>query len=238
MGEAAKADPATIVPYPWHNPGSGWAHRKQRYTIACNWELMNDNLMDLSHLGYVHKRTIGGNPEIHVNAEMKVTRGQDTVKAVRWMLDSKPPPTYTKAVATLGDKVDRWQEIEYFHGLIRIYTGAVNVGQGAQQRHRDGGFGLRIFDGITPETATTMHYFWSAAHCFDIDNRATTDLVYEQIDTTFQEDRQILEWQQSRMNGAGPRWIDIRGDAAGVQVRRMVRERLGEEAGERQALAA
>jgi vanillate O-demethylase monooxygenase subunit len=191
---------------------------------------MNDNLMDLSHLGYVHKRTIGGNPEIHVNADMTITRGEDTVKAVRWMLESTPPPTYTKSVTTLGDKVDRWQEIEYFHGLIRIYTGAVNVGQGAQRGHRDGGFGLRIFDGITPETATSMHYFWSAAHCFDIANPATTDLVYEQIDTTFQEDRQILERQQSRMRPDAPRWLDIRGDAAGVQVRRLVRERLAREA--------
>jgi phenylpropionate dioxygenase-like ring-hydroxylating dioxygenase large terminal subunit len=239
MGDAAKADPSSIVAYPWHNPGSGWAHRKQRYTIGCNWELMNDNLLDLSHLGYVHKRTIGGNPEIHVNADMKVTRGMDTVKVVRWMLDSTPPPTYTKSVPTLGDRVDRWQEIEYFHGLIRIYTGAVNVGQGAQQGHRDGGFGLRIFDGITPETETTMHYFWSAAHCFDVDNPATTDLVYEQIDTTFQEDRQILESQQSRWNAAhAPRWIDIRGDAAGVQARRMVRERLAQENQERAGLAA
>jgi phenylpropionate dioxygenase-like ring-hydroxylating dioxygenase large terminal subunit len=239
MGDAAKADPSSIVAYPWHNPGSGWAHRKQRYTIGCNWELMNDNLLDLSHLGYVHKRTIGGNPEIHVNADMKVTRGMDTVKVVRWMLDSTPPPTYTKSVPTLGDRVDRWQEIEYFHGLIRIYTGAVNVGQGAQQGHRDGGFGLRIFDGITPETETTMHYFWSAAHCFDVDNPATTDLVYEQIDTTFQEDRQILQSQQSRWNAAAaPRWIDIRGDAAGVQARRMVRERLAQENQERAGLAA
>ena len=97
---------------------------------------------------------------------------------------------------------------------------------------------MRIFDGITPETESTMHYFWSAAHCFDVGNPATTDLVYGQIDTTFQEDRQILEWQQSRMDAQGPRWIDIRGDVAGIQVRRMVRERLAEEAGASQALAA
>lgn len=235
MGDPALADESSIVPYPWHNPGTGWTHRKEHYVIRCNYELMNDNLMDLSHLGFVHKNTIGGNPAIHVSADMKVTRGTNTVKVVRWMLNSTPPPTYTRSVPALGDKVDRWQEIEYFPGLIRIYTGAVNVGAGAQEGNRDGGFGLRIFDGITPETESTMHYFWSAAHSFDIDNPATTDLVYDQINTTFQEDKAILEWQQERLeNASNTGLVDINGDVAGIQVRRMIARRLAEEAGARE----
>ncbi|CAN5598418.1 aromatic ring-hydroxylating dioxygenase subunit alpha [soil metagenome] len=234
MGEPALADAEAIVPYPWHNPGSGWAHRKEHYVIGCNYELMNDNLMDLSHLGYVHKKTIGGNPEIHVNAEMKVTRSDNGVTAVRWMLDSVPPPTYTSSVPTLGERVDRWQEIEYFPGLIRIYTGAVDVGVGAQQGHRDGGFALRIFDGITPETENSMHYFWSSAHGFDIDNPATTDAVFNQINTTFQEDKSILEWQQEVLNREPARpLVDISGDVAGIQVRRLIARRLAEEAAAR-----
>lgn len=231
MGDPELADPGKIVPYPWHNPGSGWAHRKEHYVIRCNYQLMNDNLMDLSHLGFVHKKTIGGNPEIHVSADMKVTRSDDGVKAVRWMLDSIPPPTYMRLVPSLGDRVDRWQEIEYFHGLIRIYTGAVNAGTGAQQGHRDGGFGLRIFDGITPQSEQTMHYFWSAAHCFDVNNPATTDLVYDQINTTFQEDKAILEWQQNALDRDPSRaLVDINGDIAGIQVRRLIARRLAEEA--------
>ena len=235
MGEVALADPDKIVPYPWHNPGSGWAHRKEHYVIGCDYQLMNDNLMDLSHLGYVHKKTIGGNPEIHVNAEMTVTRTDDGVKAVRWMLNSVPPPTYTRSVPTLGERVDRWQEIEYFPGLIRIYTGAVNVGTGAQQGRREGGFGLRIFDGITPETETSMHYFWSSAHSFDIDNPRTTDIVYDQINTTFMEDKLILQQQQAVLDRDPNRsQIDIHGDVASIQVRRMVARKLAEEAGARQ----
>ena len=231
MGDPALAEECTIVPCPWHKPGSGWAHRKEHYLIGCNYELMNDNLMDLSHLGFVHKKTIGGNPDIHVSAEMKVTREEGKVKAVRWMLTSTPPPTYTTAVPTLGASVDRWQEIEYFPGLIRIYTGAVDAGTGAQQGNRDGGFGLRIFDGITPETESTMHYFWSAAHSFDVDNPKTTDLVYEQINTTFQEDKLILERQQQRLATTPPLGkVDIAGDVADIQVRRVIAMRLEQEA--------
>ena len=241
MGDASLADPDLIVPYPWHNEGSGWAHRKEHYVIACNYQLMNDNLMDLSHLGYVHKHTIGGNPEQHVTAEMKVTRDGETVKAVRWMLDSPPPPTYKKAVPSLGERVDRWQEIEYAHGLIRIFTGAVDTGRGAREGNRDGGVGIRIFDGITPETATSMHYFWSAGQNFDVGNPAATAQLYEQINMTFQEDKFILERQQARLASTVARQqVDIAGDVAGLQVRRAISKRLADEAsiGTSQPMAA
>lgn len=66
-------------------------------------------------------------------------------------------PHLHKGRSRFGASVDRWQEIEYFPGSIRIYTGAVDAGTGARQGNRDGGFGLRIFDGITPETEFTMH---------------------------------------------------------------------------------
>jgi len=36
--------------------------------------LMVDNLMDLTHLGYVHVSTIGGNPMTHVEAKMDTVR--------------------------------------------------------------------------------------------------------------------------------------------------------------------
>lgn len=239
MGEPSEADTELIVPYPWHNAGSGWAHRKEHYVIGCNYELMNDNLMDLSHLGYVHKKTIGGNPEIHVNADMAVTRTERGVKAVRWMLNSAPPPTYTRAVPSLGERVDRWQEIEYFPGLIRIYTGAVDVGVGAQQGNRDGGFGLRIFDGITPETESSMHYFWTAAHNFDIANPATTDLVFEQINTTFMEDKQILQQQQETLGATSAAGlVDIHGDVAGIQVRRLIARALEAERVRKESIPA
>ena len=41
--------------------------------------LMVDNLMDLTHLGYLHAKTVGGNPAAHVEAEMKTVRTADAV---------------------------------------------------------------------------------------------------------------------------------------------------------------
>ena len=61
-----------------------------------NYMLMIDNLMDLTHLGYVHGRTIGGNLPQHVGADMDSHKTEKGAYFIRWMLEYDPPPTYQK----------------------------------------------------------------------------------------------------------------------------------------------
>ena len=56
--------------YSFHDDTEKWPHRKAMFQIKSNYMLMIDNLMDLTHLGFVHGRTIGGNPLQHVGADM------------------------------------------------------------------------------------------------------------------------------------------------------------------------
>ena len=77
-------EPTTDAPdYPHHNDprykfGSG------NYHYNAPWQLIHDNLLDLSHLGYVHLKTIGGNARLHMNAEMKVSAEGDRVREVKY----------------------------------------------------------------------------------------------------------------------------------------------------------
>jgi phenylpropionate dioxygenase-like ring-hydroxylating dioxygenase large terminal subunit len=59
MGDAAKADAAMIVDYPYHNDPGRWPNKHDVYPIKANYMLMVDNLMDLTHLGYLHAKTVG-----------------------------------------------------------------------------------------------------------------------------------------------------------------------------------
>src|SRR5665213_3326669 len=68
MGDPSLADPATIVDFPYHDT---WPNKHACYPIRGNYMLMVDNLMDLTHLGYLHAKTVGGNPGQHVDAEMR-----------------------------------------------------------------------------------------------------------------------------------------------------------------------
>ena len=79
-GDPALADPARIVDFPYHDDRARWPHKHTMYPIKGNYMLMVDNLMDLTHLGYLHAKTIGGNPSLHVAAEMKTVRTPTGVK--------------------------------------------------------------------------------------------------------------------------------------------------------------
>ncbi|QIL84211.1 Rieske 2Fe-2S domain-containing protein (plasmid) [Diaphorobacter sp. HDW4A] len=157
MGAAKDADPSLIVDYPYHNDLEHWPHKHTMYHVKAGYQLMVDNLMDLTHLAYVHKSTIGGqSATAHVEAKTQVTPNEGGLHFVRWLLNSDPPPTYVKAVGMQG-KIDRWMDFEYIApGSIRQWTGALNVGCGAQEnRNQVGGFSLRVFRGPLVFSAIT-----------------------------------------------------------------------------------
>jgi phenylpropionate dioxygenase-like ring-hydroxylating dioxygenase large terminal subunit len=236
MGDPAKADPAAIVPYPWHNDIVNWPHKHTMYHIKANAMLMVDNLMDLTHLGYVHGSTIGGNPMTHVEAKMDTVRTNLGLKFTRWMLNSVPPPTYVRA-AGFENRIDRAQMFEFIApGSILQLSAADESGTYANGLTENSKLQFRLFHGLTPETDTSCFYFWSTANGFRTEDPATTEQLFKEIAAAFLEDKTVVEGQQSRLTELGENdLVDINTDAARLHMRRTV-ERLMEE--DTRALAA
>lgn len=227
MGDPDKADPALVPDYPWHDDPQ-WAWRSTRMLVKGNWQLLVDNLMDLSHLPYIHARTIGGNPELHFGTPTRSEKTPEGVRVTRRMPGSVPPPTYVDAKGFTG-LVDRWQEIAFEPVLVRIHTGACDAGTGAYDGRRDHGLSMRGFHAITPETERTTHYFWSIAT--NVLDNGTPGKVYEQTAATFREDLTVIELQQIR-NDAEPNrpMLDIASDVGGRHARQVIARLLREEA--------
>ena len=236
MGEAARADASAIVDFPYHNDHAHWPNKHDCYRINGNYMLMVDNLMDLTHLGYLHAKTVGGNPAAHVNAEMKTDRTPTGIKFTRWMRNSVPPPSYVKAAGFQG-RVDRWQEFEWVApSSVLQWTGAADVGTGACEGAREGGFQFRLFHGLTPETETSCFYFWSCANGYRQNEPEATEQLYREIAPTFVEDKEMVEAQQARLSEFGEHGlVNIVSDANRVIMRRFIDRLIAEEQG---ALAA
>ena len=200
MGDPALADESQIIDYPYHDNVEKWPHRKAMFQIKSNYMLMIDNLMDLTHLGYVHGSTIGGNPNHHVEAEMETRQTEKGAYFIRWMENHIPPPTYQKG-GQFDGKVDRWQEFEYVGpSIVLQWSGALEAGTGARDDRNQEGFHLRLLHAATPETETTFHYFWSTANGYRQSDPAATQEMYDEIYPTFIEDKNIMEAQQERIN--------------------------------------
>ncbi len=227
MGDPALADPARITDFHWFDD-PGWGAKNQYLYVKGNWQLIVDNLLDLSHLAFVHETTIG-NAAVADKASVKVERTDDNVLVTRWIIDAPAPPTFAKVGGFTGN-VDRWQIIGFTPpGFIRLDVGSTPTGSGAPQGRRVGGIGMWNLNAITPETETTSHYFWGQAHDFDIRNPHTTDRIIEQLRTAFLEDVVVIEAQQRSLDvEPNPPRIDINADAGVTQARRIL-ERLGRE---------
>ena len=230
MGDPSRADESKLVDYPFHDQPEQWPHKKASFIIKANYMMMIDNLMDLSHLAYVHSNTIGGNPEAHAKAENTVTDTENGCLYQRWMIDSPPPPTYVKAVGFKGP-IDRWHRFEYFAPSTVIQNnGAIDTGKGARENRNQPGLHFQLLHHATPETETSFHYFFSVANGYRQDEPAATQLLFDATFPTFQEDKVIMEGQQQRIDLDPAReLIPNKGDRALFAARKAVKKLIDAE---------
>ncbi|MEZ5477709.1 MAG: hypothetical protein R3E95_09575 [Thiolinea sp.] len=131
-GEEQHADPADI-PAPLWADNPQWAVGTGMFHIQCDYRLMVDNLMDLSHETYVHSGSIG-QTEIE-EAPVKTRVEGDSVITSRLMENIIAPPFWQSAMAANGldpkQAVDRWQICRFtLPSHIMIDVGVAVAGKG------------------------------------------------------------------------------------------------------------
>jgi phenylpropionate dioxygenase-like ring-hydroxylating dioxygenase large terminal subunit len=228
MGDPALADNSKITDFHWLDDPN-WGAKSSYLHVKANWQLVVDNLLDLTHLTFVHESTIG-NSALAEHATVKVTRAPNNVVVTRWIIDQPAPPTFVKVGGFTGN-VDRWQIIDWVPpAFLRLDVGATPTGTGALEGRRVNGITMRNLNAITPETEITSHYFWGQAHDFDVKNTDLTQKIFEQIQTAFLEDVEVFSAQQQNLNiYSNPPQVDINADAGVLQARRVIDRIHGEE---------
>jgi len=227
-GDAAQADPTKIHHLPWaENPE--WAYGGGLYHIACDYRLMIDNLMDLTHETYVHASTIG-QKEIDEAAPATKSEGDEVITS-RFMHNIAAPPFWQMALRGNGlpddQPVDRWQICRFSPpSHVMIEVGVALAGHGGYDAPEDKKAASIVVDFITPETETSIWYFWGMARHFKPGDQALTDSIREGQAKIFGEDLEMLERQQKNLLAHPERsLLKLNIDAGGVQSRRVL-ERL------------
>lgn len=230
MGDASLAD-ETLVPDWWWVEDKNWAYNTGALLqIKCHYELVTDNLLDLSHLGFVHSKTIG-NSAI-VDFPVHTERHENKIRMSRWIQDRPPPPLYSAGMKS-ENNVDRWQIVETEPpGYTVVYAGCGPVGAGVfggPDEYADG-IRLRALNAPTPETEDSTFYFYSHVWDFRIDDAVWKQKMYEDFLMTFMEDFEILEAQHASMKRASERpLIDLNVDGPGIAARQMLAESIAVE---------
>ena len=231
-GQANKASEDLIPKFEFFdNPQ--WAYGGGLYHIACDYRLMVDNLMDLTHETYVHASSIGQKEIDEVPCVTK-TEG-DHVTTSRFMENITAPPFWKMALRgnKLADDVpvDRWQICHFTPpSHVMIEVGVAHAGHGGYHAPDKVKAYSVVVDFITPETETSIWYFWGMARKFQPQDAALTASIREGQGKIFSEDLQMLELQQKNLLAHPTReLLKLNIDAGGVQSRRVIDRLLAQE---------
>ena len=231
-GEAAKADVA-LLPQLHFFDNPQWAYGGGLYHVQADYRLMIDNLMDLTHETYVHATSIG-QPEID-ETPCKTTAEGDTATTSRFMSGIQAPPFWKMAMRANGLPddaiVDRWQICRFSPpSHVMIEVGVALAGHGGYEAPKDKKAYSIVVDFITPETETSMWYFWGMARNFRADDRALTAQIRDGQGKIFAEDLEMLERQQANLTKWPERdLLKLNIDAGGVMARKVIDRLIAEE---------
>jgi phenylpropionate dioxygenase-like ring-hydroxylating dioxygenase large terminal subunit len=181
MGDPALADPALIPDHQEIGLESPYVitdevlHRE----IEARYQLIHDNLMDLSHVGFLHQNTLGGGSEESASVKPVETEGEDWLEAERILRDLPTTPQFANYLGYDG-LCDR-------HIGQRFYIPALHYGwdkyvypSGHPQAGKVLGK-LQVYHGITPARRNSSHYFFATARDFAPEQmRAVTTAVIDE----------------------------------------------------------
>ena len=232
LGDPALADLSTI-PDMHQMDDPEWAGDGRTIYAPCNYQLVLDNLMDLTHEEFVHSSSIGQD-ELS-ESEFKVTHTEDSVTVSRWMRDIDAPPFWLKNMRDkfpgFEGKVDRWQIIHYYYpSTICIDVGVAKAGTGAPEGDRSQGVNGYVMNTISPEKDRSCHYFWSFQRNYRLDSQLITTQLRDGVHGVFGEDEVMLKAQQEAID-ANPdyEFYSLNIDAGGMWVRRLLERAMADE---------
>ena len=240
LGESDRADQSLIPDFSFL-PDSPTNRTLRGHTpMAANYEYATDNLMDLSHIEFVHLGSFAGNGVIFAGTHEARAEG-DTLWSNWWMVDVAAPP-HTQGVYPPELRCDHWLDMRWnAPASMRLEVGATPHGQ-----PREGGFALFQAHIVTPETEHTSHYFWASCRPNDVDNPQLDAMLKTLFDQAFNtEDKPMIEaaYANVRFGDRGPGFWDQKpvfmpSDAGGTRARRMIEAMLRKEAATNEAPSA
>lgn len=222
FGDVDKADPVLIPDFSCMDPDI-WHVGKRYLNAKANYVLESDNILDLSHIEFLHPGTLGSDSVSQAVTDMK--QDGDTVWSMRQTIDEVMPDFLYDAMGIpQGTRVDRWTDVRWdAPASMLLLSGATPTGAA-----RSDGFEAMLPHIFTPETEASTHY-WFAISFPKSMGQLGADLAEQQIDglkVPFEtEDLPMLEAQQ-RAIGDKDFWamkpVLLAGDGAAVRARRVL----------------
>ena len=228
-GEAAAAD-QDLVPDFSFLPDTPHSRTIRGYTLMqANYEYGTDNLLDLSHIEFVHRGTFAGQGVIFAGKHSVRTEG-DTLHS-DWFMPDIPPPSVAYGRFAPEDRVDHWLEMRWnAPASMRLHIGVCPHGQ-----DRATGFEVPQAHVLTPANEHETHYFWASVRYHDIDSVGTDAYLLQMFGEAFdEEDKPMIEAAYRNVRGEdfwAQKPVSLGVDQGGTRARRKLEQLIAAERG-------
>src|SRR6185503_16823348 len=234
MGDPAKADPALIEDFHWLDDPK-WRYGGNYLHVESNYLLLVENLLDTTHLTFLHPTTLG--TDSFARSEFDVKRDGDRLTVARYLMNELPA-AFHKQMGGFpeGMKVDRWQVTHYGPpSFVKLDIGSAPVGTPIREGERQVGMNMMNLNAITPETEKTAHYFFAQVYNFRLDEKWIGDMLAKQITDIFMDDMAMVKAQQKNMDLGPVPSVTLGQDKACIAMRGIVDRLIREEQGKAKA---
>jgi phenylpropionate dioxygenase-like ring-hydroxylating dioxygenase large terminal subunit len=233
MGDPALAD-ERLLPDNFSNDHPDWQNKPGYMHYDTPYLLICDNLLDFSHLSFVHASTLGGSPLIaqavpHIEKTLDAHGLQNGIKVTRYVPKVPAPPFYQR-FRQFDEPLDRWFIYDFLlPGTLLMRSGGRPVSDAPDDLRR--AVQLHSCQTLTPETATSTHYFFQQSHfqsgLDEAAAAAVTESIFNSLLGAFNEDRDMISAQHEtiKLNPNAP-MLPLAMDSALTQFRRLLAARL------------
>ena len=229
MGDAARADESRIPEFRFLTDPN-YRALKGMNTVGAYYELVTDNLLDLSHINFLHA-AYQKNEEL-LKVEHHITQEGDTLFSRRWVPDHMGPIFFRQHLKDKQRHVDYWLRSRWDPPCsMWLDVGVTYTGQTEQEGLR--GLGTHV---VTPESERSTHYFFALARNHDQTNTEVDAKIREWQRVGFKEqDQPMLEDVQNRMGTTdlmSLKPVILTTDNLAMRARRIVTRLLQEDSAE------
>jgi len=237
MGDPALADPALIPEFPFFAEAGRMIAGKGLTYLKANYLLEIDNLLDLSHLDFVHAKTISNG--CVTEGQYDVYQRGTTVHS-DWFIPATRAPVQFADLINLSPNpawdgikadmiVDHWLDMRWdAPGTLHLDVGVAPAGT-----NRANPIDMAQAHFVTPESETSTHYFWIYSMTDCGQGQDMLDFFLKVVHIAFdEEDKPMLEGQQLAMVGTDF-WAEhpmiLPEDAGAIRARRVLDKLIREE---------
>lgn len=227
-GDATAADPSLIADFAFV-PDTATQRSVRGYTLMkANYEYGTDNLMDLSHIEFVHKGTFAGQGVIFAGKH-EVRQEGDTLHS-DWFMPDIDPPMVAQGLVPPGETVDHWLRMRWdAPAAMRLDVGACPHGAAAES-----GFDIPQAHILTPANDHETHYFWTASRDHDLDSPEVDGYMLDLFGQAFDvEDKPMIEAAYANVRGRDfwqEKPLSLGIDQGGTRARRLLETMIAREA--------